>query len=92
MVAQWSNYAAFTAVHTAWPDERALVQAEEDAYPIYSPYVETEAVPVEVPPTEEETEGPSWFFVVRHNKSSQNSRDLTFLSAPRGRSSMENTS
>ena len=41
------------------------MQAEEDAYPIYSPYVETEAVPVELLPTEEETVGPSWFFVVR---------------------------
>ena len=83
MVAQWPDYAAFTAVHTAWPDECALVQAEKDAYPIYSPYVETEAVPVEVLPTEEETVGPSWFFVVRHNKSSQSQRLGISLSTKR---------
>ncbi len=67
-------YAAFTALHIAWSDKCALVQAEEDAYPIYSPYVDTEAVPVDVLPTEEETAGPSWFFVVRHNKHSQSQR------------------
>lgn len=41
-------------------------QAEEDAYPMYSPLVETEAVPaeeVEVP-ADEDTDGPSWFLVV----------------------------
>jgi len=41
-----------------------MVQTEEDAYPMYSPYVDTEAVSAEELPAVEDNAGPSWFFVV----------------------------
>ena len=41
-----------------------MVQTEEDAYPMYSPYVDTEAVSAEELPAVEDDAGPSWFFVV----------------------------
>ena len=40
------------------------MQTEEDAYPMYSPYVDTEAVSAEELPAVEDNAGPSWFFVV----------------------------
>lgn len=38
-------------------------QAEEDAFPMYSSYVGTDDIPTEVPVVED-SDGPSWFFVV----------------------------
>ena len=49
-----------------YPDKiPCMQQAEEDGYPMYSPYVETDPLSVEDIPVKEDTDGPAWFFVVR---------------------------
>ena len=42
-----------------------MQQAEEDGYPMYSPYVETDPLSIEDIPVKEDDDGPAWFFVVR---------------------------
>ena len=43
----------------------SMQQAEEDGYPMYSPYVETDPLSIEDIPVKEDNNGPAWFFVVR---------------------------
>ena len=42
-----------------------MQQAEEDGYPMYSPYVETDPLSIEDIQVKEDDDGPAWFFVVR---------------------------
>ena len=42
-----------------------MQQAEEDGYPMYSPYVETDPLSIEDIHVKEDDDGPAWFFVVR---------------------------
>lgn len=42
-----------------------MQQTEEDGYPMYSPYVETDPLSIEDIPVKEDDDGPAWFFVVR---------------------------